>query len=214
MRRRLFWLLLFLAAMSYMESAVVAYLRELYYPEGFRFPIVLIPDRLAAIEVGREAATILMLAAIGMIAGSDRWERFLLFCLGFGVWDLLYYAWLRVFIGWPGSLLDWDILFLIPVPWIAPVLAPVIVAVAMIAGAAWLMLLRSRGLEIRFPPWAWALAVAGGLAVVLSFTLDFEVALKGVEPPPFRWWLYGAGCGAGCAALVLGARRLRASDRA
>ena len=82
-----------------------------------------------AIEIGREAATLIMLLGVAMLAGADRWERFLAFCLSFGVWDIFYYAWLWIFVRWPASLFTWDLLFLIPVPWIGPVLAPVLVSV-------------------------------------------------------------------------------------
>lgn len=208
MTRRLVWLSAYAVAMAYVESAVVVYLRAIYYPQGFAFPIVLIPDRMAAIEVGRELATIVMLLGAGILAGSDRWERFLAFCHAFGVWDVFYYLWLYVFLGWPPSLLTWDILFLIPVPWIGPVLAPVLIAAAMSAGSLWLLALKARGAELRFPWPLWALAVAGGAIVLLSFTLDFRVVLEGRRPPPFRWWLFGLGFGMGAAALLAGARRL------
>src|SRR4030095_11740564 len=112
--RRLFWLAIFAVAMAYVEASVVVYLRELYYPGGFSFPIVIIPDRLALIEVGREAATIVMLSGVALLAGAGAWQRFLFFCVVFGVWDIFYYIWLLVFIGWPSSALTWDILFLIP----------------------------------------------------------------------------------------------------
>jgi len=208
MARRLIWLSIFAVAMAYMESAVVAYLREIYYPHGFAFPIVVIPPRMALIEIGREAATIAMLAAAAVLAGADRWERFLHFCLAFGIWDIFYYAWLRVFLRWPPSLLTWDILFLIPVPWIGPVLAPVLISAAMIAGSFWLLAEKARGTLLRFPAPLWALAVAGGVLVVLSFTLDFGVVVKGLQPPPFRWGLYLTGFALGAVALIAGVRRL------
>jgi len=208
MTRRIAWLLIFVVAMAYVESAVVVYLRAIYYPEKFSFPLVIIPPGMAAIEVGREAATILMLAGVGILAGVDRWERFLFFCLGFAVWDILYYVWLRVFIGWPVTLLDWDILFLIPVPWIGPVLAPLLVAAVIASATALLLLLKSRGAVLSFPPALWALAIAGGLVVILSFTIDFRSAFTGPEPLPFRWGVFGTGMTMGIAAVVLGLRRL------
>src|SRR6476620_4789135 len=101
--RLLPWLILYAVAMAYVESAVVVYLRAIYYPHGFDFPLVAMPPAVMAIEVGREAATLVMLLGVAMLAGSDRWERFLAFCLSFGVWDLFYYAWLWIFIRWPPS---------------------------------------------------------------------------------------------------------------
>jgi hypothetical protein len=207
MTRRIVWLTLFALTMAYIESAVVVYLRELYYPGGFRFPIVIIMDRLAAIEIGRELATILMLLAVGMLTGADRWERFLFFCIAFGIWDIFYYGWLWVFLRWPPSLLTWDVLFLIPVPWIAPVLAPVLVAVAMVIVPALLLRLKGRGATLAFPRTLWALAISGGLVVILSFCIDFRVALAGEMPPPFRWGLFATGMMLAAIAVAAGIRR-------
>jgi hypothetical protein len=207
--RRVIWLLTFATAMAYLESAVVVYLREIYYRGGFAFPIVIIPDRMAAIEVGRQAATIVMLIGVALLAGSDRWERFLCFCLAFGVWDILYYVWLKLLVAWPESFLTWDILFLIPVPWIAPVLAPLIVAIAVTAGSGFLLRLKSKGRDLSFHRGIWALAIAGGIVVILSFTLDFRAVLEGRQPLPFPWWLFGAGMAMAVGALAAGTMRLR-----
>ncbi len=209
MRRRFVWMTAFAVAFAYVESAVVVYLRGLYYPAGFRFPIVIIPDWIAGVELGREAATILILFAVGALAGSDRWERFLWFSYLFGVWDIFYYVWLWVCLRWPPSLLTWDILFLIPVPWIAPVLAPALIAAAMVAGSLILLGLKARGAALGFPRSLWALAVAGGLVVLLSFTIDFHAVLDGRMPSPFPWWLYGIGLAMAVAALILGVRRMQ-----
>jgi len=205
---KMIWLLFFVAGMAYVESAVVVYLREIANPGGMIFPIVIIPSPLAAIEIGREAATIFMLIALGALAGSDLWERFLLFCAAFAAWDILYYVWLKTFIGWPESLLTWDILFLIPVPWVAPVLAPVIVATTMLAGTGTLLGMKSRGAALSFPAGLWAIAIAGGLVDILSFTVDFRSAFTGPEPAPFRWGLFALGWAMATAALVIGARRI------
>jgi len=206
---KLIWVSAYAVAMAFVESAVVVYLRAIYYPSGFAFPIAIIPDSMVAIEVGREAATLLMLLVVAVLAGSDRWERFLCFCLAFGVWDIFYYAWLEVFLGWPPSLLTWDILFLIPVPWVGPVLAPLIVSLGLVLGALWLLRLKAAGTRLAFPGRLWALAIAGGLLVLASFTVDYEATLLGKEPPPFRWWLFAPGAGAGVAALALGTRSLK-----
>src|SRR5580692_8685561 len=87
-RRRLTWLTIYAVAMAYVESAVVVYLRAVYYPHGFGFPLAQMAPRVLAIEIGREAATLIMLLGVAAVAGADRWEWFLAFCLGFGVWDI------------------------------------------------------------------------------------------------------------------------------
>jgi hypothetical protein len=208
MGRRLTWLAIYAVAMAYVESAVVVYLRALYYPNGFDFPLAPMPQEMAVIEVGREAATLLMLLGVAVLAGADRWERFLTFCFSFGVWDIFYYVWLWLFVRWPPSLFTWDILFLIPVPWVGPVLAPVLVSVALVANALLLLRLKARGLKLAFSAPAWTLAVTGGLLVLTSFVLDFNSVLNQTMPRPFHWGVFGGGFGLALTAVALGVRRL------
>src|SRR4051812_22949922 len=92
------WLTLFAIAMGMFESAVVIYLRELFYKDGFSFPLKTNPADIARIEVFREAATIVMLVASGIIAGNSKLQRFAYFVLAFAIWDLFYYIFLFVFI--------------------------------------------------------------------------------------------------------------------
>ena len=206
-------LTLFAVTMAYLESAVVVYLRGLYYPDGFEFPLVIILDRMAAIEIGREAATLLMLLAVAALSGATVWERFAFVCFTFGVWDISYYIWLWVFLGWPPSLLTMDVLFLIPVPWIGPVLAPVIVSLCLVAAAIVILHLEKRGARYGLAATAWIPAIAGGILVLLAFMIDFRVALRGDMPPPFRWWLFAAGIGLGMAALLFGMKKATAGSR-
>ncbi|HJN44504.1 MAG: hypothetical protein CL477_11555 [Acidobacteria bacterium] len=208
LRSRLSWLAVYAVAMAYVESAVVVYLRAIYYPDGFAFPLVLIEPGMSAIEIGREAATLVVLLGVAAVMTTDRWERFLFVALSFGIWDIFYYVWLWVFLGWPPSLFTWDILFLVPVPWIAPVLAPVIVSVGLIVGSLLLLRAKQHGARLAFPVWLWGLAVAGGCLVLLSFTLDFGIVLLQRDLPPFRWWLFAAGIACGAAALGLGLSRV------
>jgi len=206
-RRLLPWLITYAVAMAYVESAVVVYLRALYYPQGFAFPLAPLPPDMVAIEIGREAATLVMLLGVAMLAGRQRWERFLAFCVSFGVWDLFYYVWLWLLLGWPPSLFTWDVLFLIPVPWTGPVLAPVIVSVLLVVGGLLLWRKGARGEPVRFPIPLRILALTGALLVLGSFVLDFRLVLRQMEPPPFRWGLFGTGVSLGVVALVLALRK-------
>ena len=208
MKRRLAWLTIYTVAMAYVESAVVVYLRTIYYPQGFAFPLVRLPPAMAAIEIGREAATLIMLLGVSALAGADRWERFLAFCLSFGVWDLFYYAWLWMLVRWPPSLFTWDVLFLIPVPWIGPVLAPVLVSAALVAGSLLILRLKAEGARLGFSAPVWTLAVTGGLLVLGSFVLDFASVLRQMDPVPFRWGVFATGGGLAVVAFVLGVSRL------
>ena len=193
--------------MAYVESAVVVYLRAIYYPQGFASSLAPLPPHMVAIEIGREAATLVMLLGVAMLAGRERWERFPAFCVSFGVWDLFYYVWLWLLLRWPPSLLTWDVLFLIPVPWTGPVLAPVIVSVLLVAGGLLLWRKGARGEPVRFPIPLRILALAGALLVLGSFVLDFRLVLRQMEPPPFRWGLFGTGVSLGVVALVLAVRK-------
>ena len=89
---------------------------------------------LGQVELVREAATLVMLVTVGMLAGRTRHARLGYTAVAFGVWDIFYYVFLRVIGDWPRSLFDWDILFLLPLPWWGPVLAPVCIALLMIVG--------------------------------------------------------------------------------
>jgi hypothetical protein len=206
-RRVLPWLITYAIAMAYVESAVVVYLRALYYPQGLAFPLVPLPPDMVAIEIGREAATLVMLLGVAMLAGKERWERFIAFCVSFGVWDLFYYVWLWLLLRWPPSLLTWDVLFLIPVPWTGPVLAPVVVSILLVIGGLLLWSKGARGEPVRFPIPLRILALTGALLVLGSFVLDFRVALSQVQPPTFRWGLFGTGVSLGVVALVLAVRK-------
>jgi hypothetical protein len=136
--------------------------------------------------MGREVATLVMLLGVALLAGAERWDRILVFCVGFGVWDLAYYMWLWVFLRWPPSPVTWDVLFLIPVPWIGPVIAPVVVSMALVAGALLLSRKRAGGEPIGFPLPLRMLALAGGALVLSSFMLDFQVVLRPSGSEPVR----------------------------
>jgi hypothetical protein len=201
--KRALWVAVYAVAMAAVESAVVVYLRELH---AGAVPLSVLqyalPTRLLSIEVGREAATLVMLIALSALAGRNAWERLLYFALAFGVWDIFYYVWLWVFIGWPASLFTWDILFLIPVPWVGPVLAPVIVSLCLVAGSLWLL----RRPDVRLSRRAWLLATAGALLVLLSFTVDYRSAFARTDPARFRWELFWPGIVVAVGGIVLGRR--------
>src|SRR5262249_38081804 len=106
-----------------------------------------------ATELAREAATLLLLAAAALAVAHNFRQWFAAFVFVFGLWDLFYYVFLKVLLDWPASLLTWDILFLVPVPWVAPVLAPVLVASSMVAAGAVVLRRESYGRPVRL---AWS----------------------------------------------------------
>ncbi len=208
-RRTVLGLLLFGISFGYVEAAVVVYLRTIYDPirrqvrpghlASDLFPLITAdqlrsaaPDRagLLKIEVIREAATLLMLAAVALVSvGVSRPAWLAAFAVAFGIWDFFFYVFLKVLIGWPVSLLTWDILFLVPVPWAAPVLAPVLVSLS-IVGTGLLALLRA----VRLEPIHWCGLVLGTGVILVSFTWDFRNLSGGGMPHAFPWaWFAGGG---------------------
>ena len=186
----------FAVAMAYLESAVVVYLRAaLGLDPGVIFPLrePAALGSFAAIELGREAATIVMLAAIGWLAGRSAIERLAWTAVAFGMWDIFYYAWLWIFTGWPPALDTWDLLFLIPVPWAGPVWAPVAVSVALVGFGLWAALRVRRGGRVAIGPWQVLGGIAGGMIVVVSFTLQAGEILAGGLPHDYAWTVFVAG---------------------
>lgn len=145
----LVWLTVFAVGMAYVESAVVAYLRFLYYPNGFvvggHGDLAAVAPAALSIEIWREVATMVVLVTVAVLAaGRSWWERLACFMWAFAVWDIFYYVWLYALLRWPPDLMTLDVLFLIPRAWVAPVLLPVTISGVMMAAAA-TILRRTRG---------------------------------------------------------------------
>ena len=179
--------------MAYLESAVVVYLRAMYGIEDLLRDINFETDIYTFIEIGREAATIVMLAIISLIAGSNRQKKLGYFFLSFGIWDIFYYIWLYVFIQWPKSLLEWDILFLIPLPWWGPAIAPILISILLISIG---FLLIS---EVKFKVTALDWIVFGISIVVLLFTFTEDSIIEilsgtgnltKIRPSSFNWIVF------------------------
>ena len=128
---------------------------------------------MVSVEWIREFATIVMLAAVGIIAGRNNLQRLLYFLYTFAVWDIFYYVALYLFLDWPSSLLTWDILFLIPVPWIGPVAAPVICSMTMIFMASALIPPIEKGKKVLIKPYQWVLIYSGALIILYTFLRDY-----------------------------------------
>jgi len=138
---KLLLIICFAIAMGYLEATVVVYLRAIMQKLPYiKEPIQQVAQKLAQeplylVEQFREAATIIMLATFAILTGKNLWERFANFLITFGVWDIVYYISLYIILRWPPSLFTEDVLFLIPVPWKGPVIAPVLVSILMIISA-------------------------------------------------------------------------------
>jgi len=184
---------LFAIAMAYLESAVVVYLRAMYGIEDLLIDINLALDIYTFIEIGREAATIVMLVIIGLIAANNWQKKIGYFFFAFGIWDIFYYIWLFIFIQWPKSLFEWDILFLIPFPWWGPVIAPVMISILLIAIG---YLLNS---EVKFKVTSLDWIVFGLSIIVLLYTFvedSILVIISGtgniieIRPTSYNWFLF------------------------
>ena len=197
--------MLWAVAFAFVESAVVEYLRTIYYPldeGGFFFPIKTVEQlqlmgeehiRRLVIELGREAATMGMLATVGIIASNNRREAWAHFMIAFGVWDIFYYVWLKLFLNWPPDIMTWDLLFLLPVPWVAPVLAPVLIATTLVVSGLVVLFFETTKRPLNVEWRDWAFITAGGLLVIMSFCLDCGTVMAGGFPNPFNWRLFSAG---------------------
>ncbi len=143
--RALLLLALFGVAMAHVEGVAVVYLRKalgMIDSESNRESVEKLPRRYLHIERSREAATIVMLAAVACLTGGGWLERGIFFLWTFAFWDLFYYLSLYILIRWPPTLKTADVLFLIPAPWIAPVWVPVGISSLTIIAIALLYLLR------------------------------------------------------------------------
>lgn len=189
--------LVFGIAMAYLESAIVVYLRLLYYPEGFYLPLKTMPMPVAAIEIGREAATLVMLWLAAEMSFKPFKEKFALFMFTFGVWDISYYLWLKIFLNWPKGMFDWDILFLIPVPWIAPWLAPALFSTVLIFAALLILFYPRRFGTGILKKGEWIGEFICAAIIMITFFWNTSLVVKGGTPGYYQWWLFLSAIGAG-----------------
>jgi hypothetical protein len=223
-RRELMGLLLFGVAFGYVEAAVVVYMRAISEPLRQRvltgpphdevFPLLRIDDweqagqkTVIVTEFAREFATMVMLAAVAMIGARSVRHWFAAFMIAFGTWDIFYYVFLRLLIGWPASLWTWDILFFLPVAWVGPVIAPVLVAAGMILAGSLMLWKESIGQPMPLSRLHWSLILGGGLVVIVAFCWDFRNVAAGGLPKTFNWPLFALGNLIGLAGFVHSLRR-------
>ena len=214
LRQKLITITAFAIAMGFLESAVVVYMREILYPGGFEFPLSPIPVNLAVTELLREVATMVMLVTIGIIAARRFSTGFAWFMYCFGIWDIFYYVFLKLLVGWPQSLMTWDVLFLIPTTWTGPVLSPVLVSMTLILLAMVILTEAEKGKETRIHSREWMGLIAGSVILIFGFIFDYsqhmltylslgemfqikdsevlEVATTYI-PHQFPWWIFGIG---------------------
>ena len=197
-KKRWIVVVIFAIAMAWLESATVVYLRTLVGRiDPYQARPLPISVGLGQAEVVREIATLIMLFTIGLLAGRSWRSRSGYALIAFGVWDIFYYVFLAVISGWPHSIMDWDVLFLIPLPWWGPVIAPALIAALMIIGGT----LVSQFDRSDRPIWpsrrVWLMNLCGVIVALYVFMADTIRAASGgfqtvrdVLPTSFNWTLF------------------------
>lgn len=195
---RWFIVVAFAVGMAWVEAASVYYLRAMVDRiEPYQENPLPIRGTLGEVELVREAATLVMLLTLGMLAGRTWYRRLGYTAIAFGTWDILYYVFLRLICGWPNSLLDWDILFLLPLPWWGPVLAPVCISLLMIVWGTFATQSVDRSPATSL---TWTLWGLSGLGIVLALYVFMADSLRTVHlgldvtrrvlPTTFNWSMF------------------------
>ena len=164
-------------------------------------PLAPIPPDLLRVELLREAATLLLLLAAAWLAAKEPLRRFAAFAFAFGVWDIAYYVTLKAVLGWPASLLDWDILFLLPLPWVGPVLSPLLVAFALVL-VGWALYVLPPDRRPRIRRLDWWIEIAAGAVVLVAFFWNGPLVLGEEAPEHFPWTVYLIGYAGGWAWFI------------
>jgi len=185
-------------AFAYIEAAVVVYLRTIFYPDGFTFPLTnfgIDPlwKPLLITEIGREGATLVLIFTVSWLFGKNLHQRFAYFATVFAIWDIFYYVWLKVLIDWPGSIMDWDILFLIPATWAGPVLAAVLISSTLLLFAVIILYRDSCDRALQVSRTEWLGFILAGLVVVVSFYIAGLHITKPDFKSHFYWPLFTLG---------------------
>jgi hypothetical protein len=199
LKRNTIWLTLLAIAMAYVEATLVVYLRSIYHPDNplVVFPLVIMSQRDFAIELARELATMVMILSVALLAARGFTRTFAACVYVFGLWDIFYYLWLKLMIGWPVTWLEWDVLFLMPWPWFGPWITPALIALQFVLWGGWILLVAS---DSRFTLATAVLFVLGVFLTLASFLLpavpllpDGKEAFNNFQPDTFLWHLYMMG---------------------
>ena len=193
LKHTLSWLYVWGIAFGYIEAAIVIYLRKIYYPDGFSFPIVLADIDIAAVEILRELMTLIIIWAMAELTFRTFIKKLAGYMIIFGIWDIFYYIFLKIFLDWPESYLTWDILFLIPLPWVGPVLAPVLVSLSLIYTGIIILVEMDRGYRFQFDKKFWIMEIMAGIIIIISFMIPGIVVINQTVPESFPWVIFLAG---------------------
>jgi hypothetical protein len=185
----LFFLILFGVALGFFEASVVVYLRALVYPGAPLFPMKTMPLSILTVELLREFFSIVLIWSAAVLAGRTRALKFAAFLILFGVWDVFYYVFLRLLIHWPATWTDWDILFLIPVPWVAPWTAPALCAATLVVFGYGMYKLWSKGYPMPIAREDILVGAVASVPIMISFFWETSTVLHGGVPAHYPWAL-------------------------
>jgi hypothetical protein len=195
--KKLIWVGLFAVTFAYVEASVVVYLRQMYGIHDLLRDIPAFDPSIAFVEVGREFSTLIMLLSVGWAAGRSLQTRLGFAFFAFGLWDIFYYVWLKLFINWPESLLSTDILFLIPLPLWGPVIGPVLIAALMVIGGGLAVIAADYGRSIQFSTLEIITLLGGTFVMLYSFMENSLSALPAdvdmlsqLRPSSFSYHIY------------------------
>ena len=172
LKHTLSWLYVWGIAFGYIEAVIVIYLRKIYYPDGFRFPIVLADIDIAAVEMLRELMTLILILAVAELTFRTFLKKFAACMIIFGIWDIL---------------------FLIPLPWVGPVLAPVLVSLALIYAGIVILVDMNRGYKFQFDKRFWIMEIIAGIIIIISFMISGTVVINQTIPASFPWIIFLVG---------------------
>ena len=193
-KTRLLSVSLFAIAMGLLEAICVVYIRQILLPPDGLLNEIILSNYDFTIEIVREVTTMVMLATVAILAAYNWRTRLSMFFLAFGIWDIFYYIGLKLFLDWPATIMEWDALFLIPVNWYGPVLAPVLISIYFIIVSITIILREATGKKLHITKSAILLQLLTFVFWYYSFTKDSSMISEfGYESATYSWLLFVLG---------------------
>ena len=193
MKRQFTWLVIWGIAFGMIEAAVVIYLRHIYYPNGFAFPVVWADFDVAIVEIVRELATLVLMWSLATLLYKKLANKLAVFMIVFGVWDIFYYIFLKIFLGWPADLTTWDILFLLPYPWVGPIWPPVLVSLALLYAGYRILNFHFNDQILTLYRRDWLQIILAGIVIIVSFLIPGKSVIDQTVPQHYPWYIFAVG---------------------
>ena len=208
-KTRLISVSLFAIAMGLLEAICVVYIRQILIPLDGSLNEIILSNYDLTIEIIREITTMVMLITIAILAAYNWRTRLSMFFLAFGVWDIFYYIGLKLFLDWPTTtIMEWDALFLIPVNWYGPVLAPVLISIYFIIVSVTIILREATGKKMHITKPVILLQLLTFITWYYSFTKDSNMISEfGFESATYSWLLFIWGIIFGSVGIIITFRK-------